>query len=90
MSEYIIEIPDEYFASYDTERDMYYPDERDSAMPITPIVRCRDCKHATISNLGRVKYCEMFVLPDKDGYGADPQVNLPLDFFCAYGERMEE
>lgn len=45
MSEYIIEIPDEYFASYDTERNMYYPDERDSAMPITPFVRCRDCKH---------------------------------------------
>lgn len=43
MSEYIIEIPDEYFASYDAERDMYYPDERDSAMRITPIVRCRDC-----------------------------------------------
>lgn len=44
MSEYIIEIPDECFASYDTERDMYYPDERDSAMRIAPIVRCGDCK----------------------------------------------
>lgn len=50
------------------------------------IVRCRDCKHATISSLGYVKYCEMFVLPDEDGYGADPQVMLPLDFFCGYGE----
>lgn len=48
MSEYIIEIPDEYFASYDTERDMYYPDERDSAMPITPIVRCRDCRKCVV------------------------------------------
>lgn len=51
-----------------------------------PIVRCRDCKHATISSLGYVKYCEMFVLPNEDGYGADPQVMLPLDFFCGYGE----
>ena len=54
------------------------------------IVRCRDCKHATISTIGFCKYCEMFVLPDTDGYGADPQVNLPLDFFCAYGERREQ
>ena len=50
------------------------------------VVRCRDCKHATVSNLGYVKYCEKFVLHDEDGYGADPQVNLPLGFFCGYGE----
>ena len=54
------------------------------------IVRCRDCKHATISSLGYVKYCEKFVLPDEDGYGADPQVMLPLDFFCGYGELRGE
>lgn len=51
------------------------------------VVRCRDCKHANISSLGFCKYCEKFVLPDEDGFGPDPQVNLPLDFFCAYGER---
>ena len=51
------------------------------------VVRCRDCKHATISTTGACKYCEMFVLPDTDGYGADAQVNLPLDFFCAWGEK---
>lgn len=54
------------------------------------IVRCRDCKHAMISATGVCKYCEMFVLPDTDGYGADAQVNLPLDFFCAWGERRSE
>jgi hypothetical protein len=53
------------------------------------IVRCRDCKHANISSFGFCKYCEKFVLPDQDGYGPDPKVNLPLDFFCAYGERRE-
>lgn len=51
------------------------------------VVRCRDCVHATISTMGVCKYCEMFVLPDTDGYGADPQVNLPLDFFCGFAER---
>ena len=55
-----------------------------------PVVRCRDCKHATISNFGFCKYCEKFVLPDEDGFGPDPQVNLPLDFFCADGERRGE
>ena len=53
------------------------------------VVRCRDCEHATISTLGLCKYCEMWVLPDVDGYGCDSQVNLPLDFFCAYGKRKE-
>ena len=55
-----------------------------------PIVRCRDCRHATVSGIGLVKYCEMFVLPDMDGYGADPQVMLPLDFFCGYGELRDD
>ena len=54
------------------------------------VVRCRDCKHATLSSLGFCKYCEKFVLPDEDGFGPDPRVNLPLDFFCAYGERSED
>ena len=56
-------------------------------LPRAEVVRCRDCKHATISTMGVCKYCEMFVLPDTDGYGADAQVNLPLDFFCAWGEK---
>lgn len=29
-------------------------------------------------------------MTDTDGYGADPQVNLPLDFFCGFAERKEE
>lgn len=61
--------------------------EHEKWLPVCEeIVRCRDCKHATISSLDYVKYCEMFVLPDEDNYGADPQVMLPLDFFCGYGE----
>lgn len=53
MSEYIIEIPDEYFLSSDMERTAYYPDERDSAMPLTSFVRCRDCKHLDDSEYRR-------------------------------------
>ena len=54
------------------------------------VVRCRDCKHATINIYGECKYCELLWLPDVDGYGADPQVNLPGDFYCAWGERREQ
>lgn len=39
MGEYIIDIPDECFPVGDHERTMYYPDERDDPMPITPISR---------------------------------------------------
>lgn len=46
------------------------------------IVRCRDCKFALINTLGDCKYCEKFW--DSDG---DAQLNLPGDFFCAWGER---
>ena len=54
------------------------------------IVRCRDCKHATINIYGECKYCELLWLPDVDGYGADPQVRFPGDHFCAWGERREQ
>ena len=79
MSEYIIEIPDDCFPSYDTERTAYYPDERDSAMPITPLVRCRDCKHLDHRNL------YLCMLPDGDG-GYACWVVEP-DGFCAWGVR---
>ena len=78
MSEYIIEIPDEYFASYDTKRDLYYPDERDSAMPITPFVRCRDCTGMVETWDGYE--CERF---SGEYHRCEP------DGFCAWGERKE-
>ena len=77
MSEYIIEIPDEYFASYDAERDMYYPDERDSAMRITPIVRCRDCREYN-PELYRHISCELL------GRYVEP------DGFCKWSERRTD
>ena len=87
MSEYIIEIPDEYFASYDTERDMYYPDERDSAMRITPIVRCRDCKHMhTVRHWSGIDIneCWLHADPESGALGKEP---IEPDGFCAWGEK---
>ena len=80
MSEYI----------YSSQGELLVNERGEISLPRREIVRCRDCKHATISSLGFCKYCEKFVLPDEDGFGPDPQVNLPLDFFCAYGERSED
>jgi hypothetical protein len=79
MSEYI----------YSSRGEVLANQHGEISLPRREIVRCRDCKHATLSSLGFSKYCEKFVLPDEDGFGPDPQVNLPLDFFCAYGERRE-
>ena len=87
MSEYIYELPDE---PAKVVRDGWNFRVEWNFKQREEIVRCRDCRHATVSSLGYVKYCEMFVLPDTDGYGADPQVCLPLDFFCGYGKRRGE
>lgn len=80
MSEYVIHAEDAKTLYGNTD----FPFPLDAYLR-EKVVRCRDCRHATISSLGYVKYCEKFVLPDEDGYGANPQVNLPFDFFCAYG-----
>lgn len=83
MSEYIIDIPDDCFASYDTERDMYYPDERDSAMPIVPIVRCRDCKY--YDDEPDLESSEPKCWRDPEHRGQS--VWTSPDRFCAWGER---
>lgn len=83
MSEYIVELDSKHSIAL---KLALAEEMRGGDFMRGEIVRCRDCKHATISSLGYVKYCEKFVLPDEDGYGADPQVMLPLDFFCGYGE----
>jgi hypothetical protein len=84
MTEYVVDFGDEKSSAF--VRLAMAQAESNGARLCEEIVRCRDCRYATISSLGLCKYCEKFVLPDQDGYGPDPQVNLPLDFFCAYGE----
>ena len=88
MSEYIVDVgnADEEYIEHFGHMAKTYADN-----PIREIiVRCRDCKHATINIYGECKYCELLWLPDVDGYGADPQVRFPGDHFCAWGERREQ
>lgn len=48
------------------------------------IVRCKDCKHATMTADGKMcKYCEM----DTDDFGDRRDVYHDADWFCADGER---
>jgi len=79
MTEYIIDIPEDCFPRSDTERAFYCPDERDGAMPIAPITRCRDCRFRCIDECTRID--EGF----KDYWFA-----IEFDGFCAWGERKEQ
>ena len=51
------------------------------------LVRCKDCKHATLTSDGKMcKYCAM----DTDDFGDQRDVYHDADWFCADGERLEE
>ena len=80
MSEYIFDVPDEN----EPIGDVYYPDERDAPMPVTPLVRCRDCKHAEPDNSGRSYYEGMLWCSE---LGGDDSMPVEYDDFCAWGER---
>lgn len=54
------------------------------------VVTCSHCKYATMTEHGECKYCEKFWAAGDDGFGADPQVYLPGDFFCKFGERADK
>jgi recombinational DNA repair protein RecR len=48
------------------------------------VVRCKDCKHATMTADGKMcKYCEM----DTDDFGDQRDVYHDANWFCADGER---
>jgi hypothetical protein len=53
------------------------------------IVRCKDCKHASMSINGEyAKYCKVLTTLDELGYPeSEPQFDA--DFYCAFGERKE-
>lgn len=46
------------------------------------IVRCKECKYATMTMDGECKYCDIW-FPDEEEY-------LDCDYYCASGERREE
>ena len=74
IREYIIKISDEIMEEEIADR----PQE---------LVRCKDCKHATMTANGKMcKYCEI----DTDDFGYQRVVYHDADWFCADGERREE
>ena len=53
---------------------------------ISKVVRCKDCKHATMTSDGKMcKYCAM----DTDDFGDQRNVYHDADWFCADGEPKE-
>ena len=49
------------------------------------LVRCKDCKHAHLTNDKSVKYCDNYK-DDDDGYIT---VYFAPDHYCSYGERKD-
>ena len=49
------------------------------------LIRCKDCKHATMTSDGMMcKYCAM----DTDDFGDQRDVYHDADWFCADGEKL--
>lgn len=52
-----------------------------------PVVRCKDCKYATMTSDGKMcKYCAM----DTDDFGDQRDVYHDADWFCADGEKKDD
>jgi hypothetical protein len=51
------------------------------------VVRCKDCKFASLTYDGECKYCQRW----KEKYdGESVSLYLDGDFYCAWGERKED
>ena len=60
--------------------------EEQPTIDVVPVVRCRNCKYAHMTNDGYCKWCDKMSelgLEDDDIY-------LPGNWFCADGEKMTE
>ena len=91
------EVSDFFFEMYRKETDEYkaakakeYCDIAEEALAALKeqpeIVRCKDCKHATMTSDGKLcKYCAM----DTDDFGNPRDVYHDADWFCADGERQD-
>lgn len=54
---------------------------------VVEVVRCKDCKHASLTYDGECKYCQRW----KEKYdGESVSLYLDGDFYCAWGERRED
>lgn len=50
------------------------------------VVRCKDCKYATMTINGECKYCEQYA--DEDGYCE--KLYFSGDYYCGSGERKTD
>ena len=60
----------------------------DSAKTVdaVPVVRCKDCKYAHMTDDGYTKYCDFW----SDAYDEYSQLYLEPGSYCSCGERKEE
>lgn len=55
--------------------------KRQPSIDAVPVIRCKDCKYAYITNDGECKYCDIW-FPVEAKY-------LDGDYYCASAERRE-
>lgn len=80
MKEYIVHAPKDNPCAVEKYTSFY-------GEPIKELIRCKDCKFATITDgvYGRnpeVKYCDIW-FPNEAEY-------MPINYYCASAERREE
>ena len=56
-------------------------------MDIVPVVRCKDCKYAYMTDDGYCNWCD--IMADLLGLDYD-DIHLPGDWFCADGKKVTE
>jgi len=54
------------------------------AADVVEVIRCKDCKHAHMTDDGLCKYCDQLI-----ENGVDEAIYFPGDYFCADGERKD-
>lgn len=74
-----------HYAWWDNEDKKIF----DTIVDLQPeaVVRCKDCKYASLTYDGECKYCQRW----KEKYdGESVSLYLDGDFYCAWGERRED
>lgn len=67
--------------------DYFFDEDISPTIDAIPVVRCKDCKYATMTSDGQTcKYCEIDT--DDDGYIREVYHNA--DWYCADGEKASE
>ncbi len=74
---------------YSGKRKIVFADDITDAPTVdaVEVVRCKDCKYASLTYDGECKYCQRW----KEKYdGESVSLYLDGDFYCAFGERRED